>query len=232
MKRLLLSTLAGLMLAPMAGMGAASSFTNFYGYLLTNPQIDATNVVNYGTISTATALPYETWDTYSFTNYGTWIGSSGFRFDTVSTATGRRTPAANFVNLNVGVVEALNYVPTTIPCELAVIGPSYLLVSATNIINHGLSPASFIVGPGGWIQLEGRNVDLKRSGLEVLPVWAAPLGSAGNTTNFTPDIAVYDIYAVATNLGRFNTAPLWNGTTATAPTLRSEDETYELQSRQ
>jgi hypothetical protein len=97
------------------------------------------------------------------------------------------------------------------------VGPSYLLVSATNIVSHGASPASLIVGANGWLNLEGTTVDLTRSGLEVVPVHVEYVGSTSATNTFTPDIAVFDKEAFQggfTPTSPLNSAGLWDGATA------------------
>jgi hypothetical protein len=238
MKRLLLAVLASLTLVPLAGLGAAiASYVNpVYGFL-TNPQIDATNVVNYGQIITGTTDPFDTSDTVNFTNYGIIEGSVGFRFDTAPAGSGVRRMMANFVNLNAGLIEAVDPSAAQLiaPCTVGRVDPSYLFVWATNIICQGglSSGESLVVGANGLLQLTGENIDLSRAGVEVLGVWAEALGDTQNgTTNFTPDIGVYDKEAFQGNFGpnpnTLDSAALWNGTTASSQPLANAGTAFSL----
>lgn len=235
MKRLLLSALAGLALLPIAGFsaqnmqvlaGPSEIVTN--NGVVSAPQIDAVNVVNYGTFVAAAPQPFETYDTLNFTNSGYMLGMVGWRFNNSSPTTSDRKLSANFVNFNPGYIEALDPpIPSEppYPCEVAPVKPSYLLISATNIITGAGAPvggASLIVGANGSMQLVGTNVDLSYSGLEVRPVWEEPQAeyTFGNPpTMFQPDIAIYDIYWAQDAFNQqnaLNSAGLWNGVTASA----------------
>ncbi len=237
MNKLLLSAIAGLALSPLAGRGAAASYINpVYGYVTTAPMIDATNFVNFGTFAIGTTAPFETWDTLNYTNLGNLLGSSGWRFNTLSTRTGLRSMARSFVNDDAGIVQAEDsggtfYVPPP-PCTVASVIPSYLWISATNIISRGLSPASLIVDADGWLDLNGTNIDLTRSGTEVTPVWVEAvrmgLGDSTVTVNnvltwFIPDLAIPDLYSVTANFTPPNftlaSDALWDGTVASAPAI-------------
>ncbi len=225
MKRLLLAGLAGLALAPLTGLAASASWVNpIYGFVA-NPQIDATNVVNYGGITASTLAPFETFDTVNFTNYGTLTGSSGWRFSTVPASLGARRMMGNFVNIDAGLVSAVDPLAQglTAPCEVAPVDPSYLIVWATNIYCPGgtTTGQSLVVGPNGLLQLTGQNIDIRRAGVEVLGVWSEPQGDATTSppTNFIPDIAVYDQYWAQASFSRQYTLPtasLWNGAVATS----------------
>jgi len=223
MKRLLISVLVSLALAPFTGMGTDYINPNG-GYVTTPPQIDAANFTNYGTFSIFTPKPFETFNTRNFFNRGTMLGSDGWWFNNNSTVTGKRGLAANFINQNPGVVEAVDPIASGSPCIVSIYGPSYLWIWATNIVTGAGTPvpgASLIVGPNGWMELVGTNINLSRSGLEVVPVWGEPLGSGDYTTNsFYPDVAVYDEYwaqASFSDTFRLNTAALWDGFIASAP---------------
>jgi hypothetical protein len=229
MKRLLLSGLMGLALLPPAAVAVDAFYINS-GTVL-NPQVDAINFVNKGLFQASGSYPYETFSTLNYTNKvgtfsgsGTMDGSPGFRFDTCSSATGMRTMASSFFNDNGAVVEATDPFAFGFVCVVAPVGPSYLLVSATNIVvkagTSGSPKASLIVGPNGELELTGKNIDLTRSGLEVMPVWDEVQGSGNGDTNFIPDIAVADLYWGRTNFTHdypLFSARLWNGTTARAP---------------
>src|SRR5262249_16728868 len=139
MKRLLLPILLSLALTSSRGLSADSSWTNFGTYNYTNnaaeslPPIDATNVVNFGTIRTATALPFETFHTLNYLNSGLIAGTIGFRF-IENTDTGQQM-AASFTNFNSGVVAAGDAVLTLDPNNpgsflSSRLLPSYLIISA------------------------------------------------------------------------------------------------------
>jgi hypothetical protein len=226
MKRLLLSSLAGLALLPRVGVAADALYLN--NGTAFNPQVDATNFVNKGLFQASGTLPYETWNTRNFTNTvgtysgsGTMIGAPGFRFSTTSTANGLRTMASSFFNDNGAVIQAQDTLPLLAVCLPAVVGPSQLLVSATNIVvksgTVGSPKASLIVGANGLMELVGKNVDISRAGLEVLPVEA--VGSANGDANFSPDVAITDQYWGRAGFSQQNplfSGNLWNGTLAIA----------------
>ncbi len=235
MKRFLSFVVAGGMLSPLAALATPAQFyINPANILVASQlQIDAINFVNYGSFSFSVYpfIPFETFDTLNYTNFGSLTLAPGWRFDHNSTVTGKRDWSANFFNSNPGQVTALdtyNGGSSSLgnPCVVAVVDPSYLLISATNIIAQAGAPtlgASLTAGPNGGIILEGRNIDLTRSGLQILPVWAEVQGQSrvGNPpASFVPDIAVYDQesqQASFTPQNRLNSAGLWNGNTATAP---------------
>lgn len=166
---------------------------------LVNPTIDATNVINNGTISTGTSSPFDTSNTRNFTNSGTFSGAIGFRFDnaprnSTGQLIGLRKPAANFHNRNSGVVAALD------GSTIGGFAGSLLYVSATNIVNQG----TLTVGAGGLMQLTGTNVNLARGGFGALSVDSDPflLGSFNDSPangQFYPDLAVADYYWAQTN---------------------------------
>lgn len=165
------------------------------------PQVDATNVINNGSLiflTNTTALPFDTSNTRNFTNNGTMIGSAGFQFDN-RPSVGTRKLAANFQNRNAGIIEGVDQARgyTTlngVPLIEEDLIPSYVLVSATNIINEG----TLSVGAAGLMRLTGTNVNLARGGLAVNPI--LPIGSGVIGINyFYPDIAIYDKYWGGTN---------------------------------
>jgi len=225
MKRLLLSGLVSLALSPLVGM--AANYFNPNGGLVTSPiDIHAANFTNYGTFNIYSFGPFETWDTLNFYNKGQMTCAPGWWFDTLSSANGSRRLAANFVNENPGVIRARDSFAFGSTCVPAVYDPSYLLIWATNITTGaGITSsggASLIVGANGRLELVGTNINISRSGLEVLPVWDEPFGSGNGDTNFYPDVAVYDKYWVQTNFSasdKLDSGALWNGFTATAPVV-------------
>src|SRR5205814_1531006 len=68
------------------------------------------------------------------------------------------------------------------------------------------------------LQLNGRGINLQRSSVEVLPIWAEAVGSVNDLLNiiFFPDVAIYD-QAWAQGTMNFRSTNLWDGVTATAP---------------
>ena len=188
-----------LALLPRTGLATDQFYIN-NGTVTDSPVIDAINFINNGTFITATTLPYDTSNTRNFTNNGTMIGSVGFRFDNAPSGAGVRKPAANFVNRLGGTVVGADFGFAILGTTFS-LSPSYLLVSATNIINEGILG----VGANGEMKLTGTNINLKRSGIGVNPI--SPNGSFNGITNFQPDIAIYDLNWGQTNL-TFNSASL------------------------
>jgi len=133
------------------------------------PTIDATNfdiensfTINFGSYNVNT-LYYEPSDTINFTNNGTMMANTGFRFDTQISGGSQHVPAANFYNA--GSI----YCGSTLDTYQTVFaGYGQILVSATNVIN----PGTLDVGVGGKIQISGQNVDLSRSTLTVESLFA------------------------------------------------------------
>lgn len=239
------------MLSPLTGLAGSTTvlppgtYTN-NGTINNVPQINAQNVVNRGTFIVGTIQPYETFGTLNFTNTGIMEGEVGFRLQYSSPTTPARNLAANIVNLNPGLMQAVDP-PTSFtfqgsppPCDLAVVDPSYLWLFATNILvgagsigsQTGVNSApgaSLVVGADGDMRLIGTNVDLTSAGLEVLPVWDEPQGvvlytdATGLIIAFQPDIALTDInwtqgsFAMVPPGPALNSAALWDGTIASAP---------------
>jgi hypothetical protein len=200
MKRLfLLPALLGLLLVPQSGSATDDTYINSGVIAFSNvpPQIDATNFINTGSFSifTPSLLPFDVSNTLNFTNTGTMVGSVGFRFDTAPNI-GPRRLAANFRNRltgNISAVDGYQGLFTFIDGRPLIEDhdiPSFLVISATNIINEGLLSA----GAAGTLQMVGSNVNLTRSGVQIRPI--QPLGSLNGflTNYFIPDSAIYDIY--------------------------------------
>jgi hypothetical protein len=216
MKRLSSLVLVLSLILPLLVRATDATYFNS-GLVTFPPQVDATNFVNNGTFQIATTKPFETSNTRNFTNNGTLNGSVGFRFDTVNTANGLRTMAANYFNGPNGLIQANDPLTALLtPCAPAPVGPSFLWISATNIVGGGRRPASMISGPNGEIRLEGKNVNLSRSGLEVLPIWQSPRGSTttADLSQFTPDIGIFDQYWAQDSYNQnypLNSGILWQG---------------------
>jgi hypothetical protein len=203
MKRLSSSILVMALALPWAAFATDAVWIN-NGTIVQAPNIDATTVINNGTMSLNTSQPFDTSNTRNVTNNGTMRGSVGWRFDDAprnssGQATGARKLAENFHNRASGTVAAEDgFQPTGA-------SGSYLQVSATNIINQGL----LSTGPGGLLQITGTNVNLSRSGLGVGDFAGFGRGSVNGETNFLPDTAIYDNYWGQTN-ATFNTGGIIN----------------------
>lgn len=209
--------LLGLLWAPLVAMATPpySWISSDYGSLFNNanlPQIDATNFVNTGTwaistvsLSTYAPILYETSQTLNYTNRGTMISQIGWEFDNGPLPTGGRGWSANFFNANNATISSLDGpVPTFLQ---QIVQESFLIVSATNIVNQGLLSA----GAGGEIILSGGSINLSHSGgLEITPI--VGVGSRSGTTNFTSDTSIYSEYWAASNGNVTVTGPLWDGT--------------------
>jgi hypothetical protein len=187
------------------------------------PNVDATNFVNNGVWNILTygyspdnfpATPYQTANTLNYLNTGTMNGSIGWEFDhgPKGSISGRGW-SANFTNGNGATIYAQDGPIEVTPGVSYTV--SYLLISATNIINQGLLQAD----PYGEMILNGSGVNLSRSGLEITPI-AGTGGMNGNPTNFTPDTAVYDQYWMGGTNGPHAFGPaIWNGSTAGSMTF-------------
>ena len=206
---------AALFLAP-ATYATDALWTNI-GSITVPPQIDAINVVNSGVIDIFTDLPFETSNTQNVTNSGSIYATPGWFFNNAPTTIGERRPLANFVNKAPDSSRLWMY-----PRAFFIIGqpgsattPSYLWVSATNIVNQG----RVTVGAGGWLKLVGDNVNLTRGGVEVTSI--IPVGSENIVSNYFPDAGIFDIYWGGTNIALppgIPTHTMWDGTIARPPT--------------
>lgn len=169
MKRIILSVLLA-----VGGVQAVSAapWVN-EGYITDVPFIDNSTFINRGTIDITTydaaftALPFETRNTLYYQNDGFMTCSDGFRFDKRTPT--QRLPSVSFVNNDSGLISALdgplllNYSRYVNGKSIPIFGgaaatPSYLLVSATGITNHGI----LSVGAVGLLALTGSNIDLER----------------------------------------------------------------------
>ncbi len=199
----LLLLLVGFILSPLMVLGTDPIYINT-GTINNNnlPQVDATTFYNSGNWNISTIAPYETANTFNYTNVGTMIGSVGWEFD-LGPSGGPRRMAANFFNDTPGTIQATDGTignPPTYASFLA----SYLLVSATNLVNKGM----LIAGGNGQIILTGSNVILSRSKIQITPIQG--LGSSSAVSNFTPDVAVYSLFW-KTNGMNLVSQSLWNG---------------------
>jgi hypothetical protein len=126
---------------------ASSSAVTNNGTITTPPVINATTFINYGTLSVLTIyanigdwsqilspLPFETFDTLNYTNYGYMQSYNGFRFDyypnpTSANPSTYRQMAANFVSMNPGLIFSTDPPASGLylfnVCAVSVVDPSY-----------------------------------------------------------------------------------------------------------
>lgn len=113
---------------------------------VTNPSLDATTIVNFGTINAVDTsfglFLFQTINNLNFTNAigARMFGDVGFDLQFVTSDGGSRSPANAIVNQ--GIIQA-----------------DTILLSATNLINSGQLRA----GAAGVLQLQGQNVNVSRS---------------------------------------------------------------------
>ena len=178
MKWPLLCGLLGLALARAALAADAlyenDGIVNYSGSFNFAPQIDATNFVNNNsftmnfTTASLTQPFYETSDTVNYTNNGSMVVNTGFKFDTQSTSTGLHTMAGNFINpgtVSCGSLNGLGFFSfgSSFFSSLFFFGAGQFNAWATNIVNSG----TVDVGVNGLMQFTGENVDLTRSRLTI-----------------------------------------------------------------
>jgi hypothetical protein len=185
------------------------------------PAVNATNFINAGVWNIETEpLPYQTANTLNYTNTGQMNGSVGWEFDHGPLSGGSRGWSANFFNDNFnpnngnGTISASDLSFRSI--NNSILTASYLLISATNIVNKGLLEA----GANGEIILNGSEVNLSRSFLEITPI--VGVGSSDSKTNFTPDVAIYDEFWQGANSNKLTvTGSPWNGTSLGVATFQN-----------
>lgn len=202
MKRFLSICFAALSFVASGSAQTINLYTN-YGVVADNGPIDAFAFANYGIFSTASSIPFDFQNTRNFTNRGTMVGVPGFRFATASSGTPPFRTASNFVNEVGATVNATDFaglfslatggivpgIGTGASFAGQIVSPSFLLVSADTIVNHGF----LIAGAAGLLQLNGQNVDLSRGGIGIGRVEDSPTHSF-TATNFFPDPGIYDVY--------------------------------------
>jgi hypothetical protein len=206
-----LPVLFSLLLSPFAALATQSLYSNTGAINGNPPQVDATNFYNSGTWNIFTQSPYETQNTLNYTNTGTsptsgsMIGSIGWEFDYGPLTNGGRGMSASFFNdslASIQAVDGINQNPNGLPPTTEA---SYLLVSATNIVNKG----TLIAGAAGEIVLNGSNVTLTRSGLGILSITG--YGSGNNIAKgyFTSDEDIYDELWLQNTLTNMDSASIW-----------------------
>lgn len=215
---------AAALAAGVSARAADPIWTNT-GQITFPPQIDATAFVNYGTINVESSLPFETSNTRYYTNLGSMQGFPGYWFQTSPSSKGQRVPADTFVNTPDGFIRAAepgvsivftNSGGTNVLTGIGGNSPSWMWVSATNIINKG----RLSVGPNGWMKLAGRTIDVARSGLEVTSI--VPRGNLQFSNQFFPDVGLFDLYWDGTNDPAIDSSGIWRanasvGGVATVP---------------
>ncbi len=161
----------------------AVAFTNFTD--VTNPQINATSFINFGTVNavnnsfSSSASLFQTECTLHFTNTiaGRLFGDLGFQLEFITNSIGysQHFIAHNIVNQ--GIIQG-----------------ETILLSATNLINSGELRA----GASGLLQLQGQNVTLSRSVLSASATSGSSVGFRFVNTNGAVDydnpISVTDSY--------------------------------------
>lgn len=203
----LLVLAVALLLPPFARGATTNLFLN--ESTLSNPTIDATAVVNSGTINYLDSLTfrnYQTYNTHHFTNLasGTLTFDPGFRFETITNNFRQR--AGTFFNegsIRLGNAFFAQFGPSNV---FGAPAGGHLNVTATNIINAGIING----GSGGLLRFDAKTLNVSRS----LSVIGRPgtifAGSSGQTNYFNPT-ATRDIWwAVATNqaLAAVSASPL------------------------
>lgn len=158
--------LAGGLMAPAARAQTLAGFTNLS--ILSNTNIDATTIVNFGTINASNSVIFSTLNTLNFTNAlgGRLNGDLGFQFEYVDSVSFTRQPARSTVNQ--GVIQ----------------GDS-ILVSTTNLVNSGQMRG------GSLVQLQGQNVNLSRSVVSALEGNSISLASVGFRSIDTNGVVTY-----------------------------------------
>ena len=185
-----------------------------------NPQIDATDVVNAGRIETFTgSAMFQPLDMVNFANLfgASIIGNPGLRFDFLSSATGLRSPSANFVNRGSIFVSgdplASIGLQTNSTGTLFAKSGGRLLVTAANIdANSG----TIVAGAEGLVRLVGTSIDAGFTRMQVGGTENLFFPGVTGRTNFINPTFIRDLYwaagtnqAMNTNFG--NPQPLFLG---------------------
>jgi hypothetical protein len=223
MKRLFLWILLSVVSLPWASQATDAFFINSGNIIGEPPQIDATNFVNEagGVINISTPTPFEPFDTSNtenFTNKGTMSCLIGWQFDTAPSGNGLRRPAKNFRNHPSGTITALDGGVEVVQAGVPIFFGSKLLVSATNLINEG--GALLNIDSLGLMDLRGKNVNLNRGRLQVLPLngLGIPPDFLETPTNFIPDSGIIDNYwGIVTNNINSATILVGGGSGAISP---------------
>jgi len=220
--------LSGLVLVPFAAKGANALWdSRTYASYIDNdnmPVIDATNFYNAGTwYIDISPFPFHTADTLNYYNRGHMYSSVGWDFDLSPASSGGsltlRSTSGSFTNDTAGIIQSDDGEIITTSSGANYV--SYLLVSATNIVNKGMLEA----GSSGQIMLVGTNVDVSRSTVEIVPTTSS--SSYGSTpyfttkTNIVPAKGFSYLYWGQTNMN-FASSNLWDGSLFKVPTFNAK----------
>jgi hypothetical protein len=199
-----------LVLVPILGKATISTYVSPANVAFP-PQVDATNFYNAGTwnLLDISFTPYETFHTLNYYNKGLMQSAPGWEFDLGPLANGGRGWSSTFTNDNSGAISGLDGLLLN-PLLVSDTVGSYLLISATNIINKGSLSAT----ANGEIILHGSNIALNRSPVGIQPIVAT--GSSNGKAGEQNDTAVYNEYWAQTNI-TFNSQIVWNGFMASSP---------------
>jgi hypothetical protein len=168
----------------------------------TNAQVNARHFINEGEFFASGDVAWDAMNTITFTNRSLMQGSPGFRFETVDSPFGFRTPAQVFYNSPNGEIQGQDsggsFVfgdPNGNSVSFLGVTTSLLKVNANNITNRGV----MTVGANGFIQLHGQSVDLTAGALIVGDLNDPLSGGGGGSgfpvgeTNFFPAPGIYDL---------------------------------------
>lgn len=212
MKRLLLSVVLVATGLPLAALATDAYYINSGVVLNYGPQIDATNFVNeaggvFNIISSASLLePFDTSNTQNFTNKGSLTSTIGWLFDTAPSGNGvrhwassfRNYPSASVTAADGGILVILGGAAGTAATSF----PAKLIVHATNVVVEGY----MTTGSEGILSIVGKNVNLSRGGLQVLPLIGRGDAVVTGTNQYFPDVGLTDDYwgVVTNNLNSAN----------------------------
>ncbi len=198
----IVSAFSGLCMIAVLHADPLSIYKN--GGFVDTPVVDATNVLNTGTIFIDTAVqPWDTQNTRAFTNSGLITGSVGVRLQSLigSSSTGfKRSPLQAFVNTgSIDILDGGGLVSAAsggaVSFNFFNDDRSYLLVNSTNIRSSG----TLAVGAGGLISLTGNQIDLSGSSVLVNPVAGLEgtnsfFGFFLSSSNFIPSSGLHDAF--------------------------------------
>ena len=215
--------LSGWFLVPFAAGGAQTTWNsiNYGSYFLTPQVIDATNFINSATWHiTNSPYPYATAHTLTYLNKGVMYSKGGWEFDLGPASSGGsalRNMSGSFTNTSTGTIQSDDI-------NNGVGYSSHLWVSATNVVNQ--SGGTLEAGSSGQILLNGANVNLSRSMVEIVPATSsssgsAPLFSFGSPTNITPAEGFNYVFWAQTNTS-FDSSQLWDGFHFFIPTFQAQ----------
>ncbi len=187
-----LALLAGaLAFAPAALAATTNEFRNVS--TISNPTVDATTVINEGSISYIDSIGFLNWRVYNtlrFTNQasGSLVLDPGFQFETITNNVRQRAEA--FVNdgfISLGNAFFAQFGPTNF---FATSAGGHLNLQATNILHSGVIAAGY----GGLVRFDGTTVNLSRSITAVGQPSGGLFSGSFGTTNYFNAYAVKDIW--------------------------------------